>query len=145
VRVRAEEHRWMDESGHGKNLSEQHTYLLKHAPEACTDRQGRMRKGSKWARAKAGEHRWMDESGRGKNPSEQHTYLLESMHGQTRQDAERIKWARARAEEHRWMDESGCGKNPSEQGALTTSAVHTADMFRPCLVQTNRDQDAERI
>jgi len=40
---------------------------------------------------RAGEHRWMDESGHRKNPSEQCTYLLESMHGQTRQDTERIQ------------------------------------------------------
>ena len=38
---------------------------------ACTDRQGRMWKGSKWARARAGEHRQTDESGHRKNPSEQ--------------------------------------------------------------------------
>ena len=71
-----------------------------------------------------GEYAWTDKSGCRKDPSGQ-GQGLESTDGQT--------------------DESGCRKNPSEQGALTTSAVHAADMFQPRLVQTNRDQDVERI
>src|SRR6266850_3978691 len=98
------------------------------------------------SKARAGEHRWMDESGRGETPSGQ--WALTSWRVRTDRQVRMqkgSKWARARAGEHRWMDESGCGKNPSEQGALTTSAVHATDMFQPRLVQTNRDQDTEKI
>src|SRR6266850_877655 len=63
-------------------------------PEARMDRQGRTRKGSKWARARAGEDRWTDESGHGKNPSERRTYLLK----------------------HARTDKAGCGKDPSGRG-----------------------------
>src|SRR6266850_7599675 len=98
------------------------------------------------SKVRAGEHRWMDESGCGETPSGQ--WALTSWRVRTdRQVRMRkgSKWARVRAGKHRRTDESGRGKNPSERGALTTSAVHAADMFRPCLVQTNRDQDVERI
>src|SRR6267142_1706342 len=71
-----------------------------------------------------GEYAWTDKSGCGKDPSGR---------------------GRGLESTDRWTDKSGCRKNPSERGALTTSAVHAADMFRPCLVQTNRDQDTERI
>src|SRR6267142_2444108 len=98
------------------------------------------------SKARAGEHRWTDESGHGETPSGR--WALTSWRVRTDRQVRMwkgSKWVRARAGEHRRMDESGCRKNPSERGALTTSAVHAADMFRPRLVQTNRDQDTERI
>src|SRR6266850_2865802 len=98
------------------------------------------------SKVRAGEHRWMDESGCGETPSGRRA--LTSWRVRTDRQVRMqkgSKWVRARAGEHRRTDESGRRKNPSERGALTTSAVHTADMFRPHLVQTNRDQDMERI
>src|SRR6267142_6865854 len=93
--------RQRDKSGHGKNPSErglglestdgrtsQDTERIRVSNtltswRARTDRQGRMRKGSKWARA--GEHRRMDESGHGKNPSER-GHLPPREHGRMSQD-----------------------------------------------------------
>src|SRR6267142_5504153 len=82
-KVRAGEHRWMDESGHGETPSEQWALT---SWRVRTDRQVRMWKGSKWARARAGTtDRWMSQDVERIRVSKG-TYLLESTDGWTSQD-----------------------------------------------------------
>src|SRR6267142_1090071 len=87
-KARAGEHRWMDESGHGETLSEQQALT---SWRARTDRQVRMRKGSKWARARAGTtDKWTSQDVERIRVSKG-TYLPESTDGQMSQDVEIIR------------------------------------------------------
>src|SRR6266850_3347614 len=82
-KARAGEHRWTDESGHGETPSEQRALT---SWRAHTDRQVRMRKGSKWARARAGTtDRWTSQDMERIQVSKG-TYLLESTDGRMSQD-----------------------------------------------------------
>src|SRR6267142_2051914 len=63
--------RWMDKSGHGRNLSEQGALT---SWRAQTDRQAsKDMEGNRASKGHShpGEYRWMDKSGHGRNPSEQ--------------------------------------------------------------------------
>jgi len=83
-KARAGEHRWMDKSGHGETLSEQRALT---SWRARTDRQVRMRKGSKWARARAGTTDGWTSQDVERIRVSKGTYLLESTDGRTSQDA----------------------------------------------------------
>src|SRR6266850_408285 len=91
------EHRWMDKSGHGRNLSEQGALTFWRAQ---MDGQVRTRKESERVRG---------------------THFLESTDGWASQDTEGIRASEGHSPtgEHRWTDKSGHGRNPSERGALT--------------------------
>jgi len=83
-KVRAGEHRWTDKSGRGETLSERWALT---SWRARTDRQVRMWKGSKWARAKAGTTDGWTSQDVERIRVSKGTYLLESTDGRTRQDA----------------------------------------------------------
>jgi len=82
-KARAGEHRWTDESGRRETPSERWALT---SWRAHTDRQVRMRKGSKWARARAGTTDGWTSQDVERIRVSKGTYLLESMDGRTSQD-----------------------------------------------------------
>src|SRR6266850_476906 len=101
-KARAGEHRWMDESGHGETLSERRALT---SWRAHTDRQVRMPKGSKWARARAGTtDRWMSQDMERIQVSKG-TYLPESTDGRTSQDVNPSEQGRGLESTDGWMSQ----------------------------------------
>src|SRR6266850_2818302 len=82
--MRAGEHRWMDKSGCGETPSEQWALT---SWRARMDRQVRMQKGSKWARARAGSTDGWTSQDAERIQVSKGTYLPESTDRRTSQDA----------------------------------------------------------
>src|SRR6267142_7006068 len=101
-KMRAGEHRWMDKSGHGETPSEQWALT---SWRAHMDRQVRMRKGSKWARARAGTTDGWTSQDMERIQVSKGTYLPESTDRRTSQDANLSEQGRGLESTDRWMSQ----------------------------------------